>query len=83
MDYVVFLNRLEIDEEPPRLLPIAREESLRRLFQENVWPPELPIHEERLQTIERLLTAELLELTYKAFDPAIDFLEQIIGGAKS
>ncbi len=83
VDYVVFLNRLEIDEKPPRLLPIAREESLRRLFQENVWPPELPIHEERLQTIERLLTAELLELTYKAFDPAIDLLERVIGGGKS
>ena len=83
VDYVVFLNRLEIDDEPPSLLPVARDESLRRLFQENVWPSELPIHEERLQTVERLLTAELLELTYKAFDPAIDLLEQIIRGGKS
>lgn len=83
VDYVVFLNRLESDCDSPRLEPVARDEVLRRLFQENVWPPELPMHEERLHTMERLLTARTLELTYKAFDPAIDLLERVIRGGKS
>ncbi len=78
VDYVVFLNRRDDDSEPPRLSPVTREDGLRRLFQENVWPPELPRHEERVDAIERLLDAQLFELTYKAFDPAIGLLEQTL-----
>lgn len=82
VDYVVFLDRLEHEPEPVRLAPVGREESLRRLYQQNVWPPELPHQEERLEAIERLLTAQLLELTYRAFDPAIDLLEEVIRRGK-
>jgi len=48
------------------------------LLQENVWPQELPNHEERLEAVERLLGAQLFELTYKPFDPAIDLLEKLL-----
>jgi hypothetical protein len=82
VDYVIFLDRFGCDGEAPRLTPVDRDESLRRLFQK-VWPPELPIHEERLQTVERLLSARLFELTYSACDPAIDLLEQVLRGGKS
>jgi hypothetical protein len=78
VDYVVFLDRRGQDAEQPQLRPIRKDEASRRLLQENVWPPELPKHEERLQAIERLLTAELFVLTYNAFNPAIDLLEQLI-----
>jgi hypothetical protein len=78
VDYVIFLNRQEHDPDPPTLERVTREEACRRLFQENVWPPELPRHEERLEAIERLLGAHLFELTYQSFDPAIDLLEQLV-----
>ncbi len=83
VDYVVFLNREQQHGGAARLDRLPREESLRRLFQQNVWPAELSIYEERLETIERLLGAELLELTYTELDPAIDLLEGILGPGKS
>jgi HPr Serine kinase C-terminal domain len=83
VDYVIFLNRLEYDVSTPSLAPIPRDESLRRLCQENVWPIELSLHQERLEAIERLLDAQLFQLTYKAFGPAIDLLEQLVPGGKS
>jgi hypothetical protein len=84
VDYVIFLNRLEYDVPTPSLAPVTRDESLRRLCQEeNVWPIELSLHQERLEAIERLLDAQLFQLTYKAFDPAIDLLEQLVPGGKS
>ncbi|MBV8812006.1 MAG: hypothetical protein JO033_25340 [Acidobacteriaceae bacterium] len=82
IDYVVFLNRQKDEVDPPHLTPVARDESLRRLFQKNVWPTELSTNEERLEAVERLLDAQLLELTYKAFDPAIDLLEQTVRRGK-
>jgi hypothetical protein len=78
VDYVIFLNRREHNTAPPNLEPVSREESLRRLFQHNTFPTELAIHEERLHTIERLLDAQLLQLNYREFDPAIDLLEQLL-----
>jgi hypothetical protein len=83
INYVIFLNRLENDVDPVRLAGVTRDESFRRLFQENVWPSELSTHEERLIAIERLLDAQAFELTYKAFDPAIDLLEQVLRGGKA
>ena len=83
VSHVVFLNRQACDGEAPALSPVSRDESFRRLFQEKVWPPELPIHQERLQAVERLLTAELLELTYKSLDPAVDLLERVAVGGKA
>jgi HPr Serine kinase C-terminal domain len=83
VDYVIFLNRLEQDVPTPSLVPIPRDESLRRLCQENVWPIELSLHQERLDAIERLLDAQLFQLTYKAFDPAIDVLEKLVPRGKS
>jgi hypothetical protein len=83
VDYVIFLNRLEQDVPTPSLVSIPRDESLRRLCQENVWPIELSLHQERLDAIERLLDAQLFQLTYKAFDPAIDVLEKLVPGGKS
>jgi hypothetical protein len=78
VDYVIFLNRRDNELEQPSLTPVTREEAFRRLFQENVWPPELPGHEERMEAIERLLGAHLFELSYKPFDSAIDLLEQLL-----
>ena len=78
IDYVIFLNRQENETDHPVLAPMMREEACRRLLQENVWPQELPNHEERLEAVERLLGAQLFELTYKPFDPAIDLLEKLL-----
>ncbi len=78
IDFVVFLNRQQKEIDPARLTPVARDESLRRLFQRSTWPTELSTHEERLEAIERLLDAQQFELTYKALDPAIDLLEQVL-----
>jgi hypothetical protein len=78
VDYVIFLNRQEDEVNQPALVPVTREEACRRLFQENVWPPELPRHEERMEAIERLIGAHLFELTYQSYKPAIDLLEQLV-----
>jgi hypothetical protein len=75
--YIVFLNRMEVDLDSPRLDPVSREEVLRRLV-ENPWPSELLIHDDRVAAIERLLEARCYELTYKQFGPAIDLLERMI-----
>ncbi|MGH9584249.1 MAG: hypothetical protein ACRD4O_15095, partial [Bryobacteraceae bacterium] len=83
VDYVVFLNRQENDPNPVRLAPVTREECFRRLFQENVWPSDLALHGERVEAVERLLDAQLFELTYKTLDPAIDLLEQVVHRGKS
>lgn len=78
VDYILFLNRQEHEPDPARLQPLPRGEAFRRLFRENIWPNELSAHGERLDAVERLLDAHLFELTYKALDPAIDLLEQVI-----
>ena len=83
VDYVVFLNRLDHRVDTPILASVPQGEALRRLCQEDVWPPELSVQQERGQAIERLLDAELLELTYREFDPAIGVLEQVITRGKS
>jgi hypothetical protein len=77
IDHIVFLDRRNEDVSAPQLTRIRKEEALRRLCCENYWPPELPSQQERIEAIERLLQAETFQLTYKAFDPAIDLLEKI------
>lgn len=83
VDYVVFLNRNGKTDGPPRLGIVRPEESFRRLFKQNVWPSELSINEERLDSVQRLLGAELLELTYRELDPAIDLLEGVLDRGQS
>jgi predicted ATPase len=77
VNYLVFLNRSEAAAEAPHLAAVSREAALKRLLQQT-WPTELAIHEERLQAIERLLEAEMYELNYGRFDPAIDLLEDLV-----
>ena len=77
VDYVVFLDRRAQPGGPPGLIPISEEEGLRGLFT-SPWPPELPIHQDRLAAVERLLKARLFRMTYLEFDPAIDLLEEAV-----
>jgi hypothetical protein len=77
VDHVVFLNRRPEPAGPPRLIPLSEEECLRGLFS-NPWPPELPVHQERLAAVERLLKAKLYRMEYLEFDPAIDLLERAV-----
>jgi hypothetical protein len=77
VEYLVFLDRREQPAGPPRLIPLSEEECLRGLFT-SPWPPELPIHQERLTAVERLLKARRFRMNYLEFDPAIDLLEQTI-----
>ena len=78
--YVVFLNRKASDEALHELVPVARPERFRRLFQ-NPWPVELAIHEDRMAAIERLVDAPGFELSYRQLDPAIDLLEKLVAGS--
>jgi hypothetical protein len=79
VDYVVFLNRSKTPLSFASVSPVSREAALPRLF-EQVWPAELPIHEERFQAVERLLDATVCELSYQDLDQAIDLLQQITRG---
>lgn len=79
VDYIVFLNRIQENGAAARLHLISREESFRRLCQQNVWPSELSIQEERIAAIERLLDSQLLQLNYSDLDPAIDALDEAVG----
>jgi hypothetical protein len=74
VDYVLFLNRLQTSG-PASLTRINPAVALRLLFRQ-VWPSELPIHEERLRSVEQLLGSQLFQLTYSDLDRAVDFLEQ-------
>ena len=75
VDYIVFLDRRAQPAGPPRLAPVSEEEGLRGIFS-SPWPPDLPIHQERLEAVERLLKARLFRMSYLEFDAAIDLLEQ-------
>jgi hypothetical protein len=77
VDHLVFLRRdLQIGESV-RLAPVSRDAAMSRLLP-NIWPAELTVHQQRSATIERLLDANLAELTYCSFDPAIDALEKCV-----
>jgi hypothetical protein len=77
IDYLVFLKRDLQMNGTARLVPVSREAALRRLLHD-VWPAELPLHEQRSAAIERLLGAELCELSYCDIVPAVDVLEQFV-----
>ena len=77
IQFVIFLNRSQGEAKPPRLESVTPEAALPRLFQQ-VWPPELPIHEERLRAVENLLDAQLYDFFYSDLDQAIDHLQQLI-----
>jgi hypothetical protein len=81
VDHIVFLNRWMSEPAPPSIARLSREEALRRLSH-NPWPTELSVHEQRIAAIERLLAAEVYELKYRDFDPAIDLLENVVRGGK-
>lgn len=82
VDYIVFLNRAQQQDGSARVDRLSHTEAFRRLSQQNAWPAELFIEEERLHAIERLLSAELIELTYSEFDPAIDLLGDLVHQGK-
>ncbi|HZQ52973.1 MAG TPA: hypothetical protein VFB14_12290 [Bryobacteraceae bacterium] len=74
-EYVLFLNRSDAPGLGASLTPMSQSVALRLLFRQ-VWPGELPIHEERLKSVEQLLSARLYQFTYSDLDRAVDFLEQ-------
>lgn len=76
VDHIIFLDR-QPQPAGPSLTPVSEEEALRGLFT-SPWPPELPIHQERLAAVERLLKARCFRMSYLEFDPAIDLLEQTV-----
>lgn len=77
VDYVLFLNRSQTPGLLTSLTPMNNGAALRLLFRQ-VWPGELPIHEERLKSVEQLLSARLYQLTYNDLDHTVEFLDQTI-----
>ena len=78
INHVVFLSRLAKNNVTVHIDSLSRQEFLTRFSQQHIWPPELDIWKERQDTIERLLDAQLLQLTYKDCRSAIQVLEQTI-----
>jgi hypothetical protein len=79
IDYIVFLNRKEIEPESAQLQPISKEEAMLRLSGSR-FPQELSIQTERSAAILRLLDSEMYTLTYRQFDPAIELLAEMVAG---
>jgi len=77
IDYVVFLNRHSAKSGAVKLVAVAREEALRRLYWQP-WPPELEIGRNRLSAVERVLGAEAFEMHYRDLDSAVDRLQQLV-----
>jgi hypothetical protein len=82
VDYILFLKRAETHNGEPSLSPVARLDTFTRLMR-NPWPAELTIHEQRGETIERVLDAPAYELVYADFDSAIQLLERLARGEKT
>jgi serine kinase of HPr protein (carbohydrate metabolism regulator) len=76
VDYIVFLNRRE-EEDEIRLIPVSKEEVRGRLCS-NPWPPELQIAQETNVALDRLLEAATYEMRYRGLDAAVDRLEQLV-----
>jgi hypothetical protein len=81
VDYIVFLNRQESEVERPHFTPVSRERAIQRLACAR-FPEELSIQAGRIAAVQRLLDAELYELTYRQLDPAVTLLEQMAGTEK-
>ncbi|HEX4005805.1 MAG TPA: aldolase [Acidobacteriaceae bacterium] len=73
-DFVVFLNRRHPG--PPDLVPYSRESARRYMRSVLFGTPETRIV--RHAAIERLLTADVLELRYQSLDRAVSRLEQMV-----
>jgi predicted ATPase len=81
VDYILFLKRPESYSGEARLAPVTRIDTFTRLVK-NPWPVELSIHEQRGETLERVLDAPAYELVYGDFDSAIQLLERLARGEK-
>ena len=76
VDYIVFLNRQESEPQRAQLALISREQAMQRLSCAR-FPEELSIQEGRNAAIQRLLDAEIYEMTYSEFDSAVALLDQL------
>jgi hypothetical protein len=77
IDYVIFLRRDPQMGEGARISAISREAAMSR-FMPNQWPSELAVHKQRSAVINRLLEANLGELTYASVNSAINALEEVV-----
>lgn len=77
IDHVIFLKRDPQMGESAHVAPVSREIAKRRLMP-NRWPRELAVHQQRSAAVERLLGANLCELTYGNLVPAIDAIEEVV-----
>jgi hypothetical protein len=77
IDYIVFLKRDAQFKESARIVPISRETALHRL-RPGVWPAELPLYQQRSAAIERLLEANLCDMSYYDLDATVELLENFV-----
>jgi hypothetical protein len=77
VDYIVFLKRDSALRGSSHLVPASREGALRRLLPD-IFPAELPIHQQRAAAVERLLEAQVCEMSYCDIDAAVDLLEHLV-----
>ncbi len=77
VDYIVFLKRDSALRGSSHLVPAPREGALRRLLLD-VFPAELPIHQQRVAAVERLLEAQVCEMSYYDLEAAVDVLEHLV-----
>jgi hypothetical protein len=77
IDHIVFLKREVQFKTSARLVPISRETALSRLLP-GVWPAELPLYQQRSAAVERLLEAELCDMSYYGLDATVDLLEHLV-----
>jgi hypothetical protein len=80
IDAIVFLNRTAYTFGPPILVQLDEPDAWQRLAP-SVWAIDHPAFEERLNALRRLLERPIFEMRYRAFDPAIELLEDLAEGA--
>jgi hypothetical protein len=76
INHVIFLNRCDL---APALRPVSRQEFWQRISQQNAWPAELCIEEERQEVLKSLLGARALQLNYTHYARAVEALERLTG----
>jgi hypothetical protein len=77
INHVIFLNRRVQQDSAPVLYPVSRAECWQHISEQNVWPAELCIQQERQDALETLLGARALQLNYTHCAQAVDALERI------
>lgn len=77
IDHIVLLNRRPEYGTRAELSPVPKAGARARIHSE-AWPLELPWTQERRDAVDRMLTAETYELSYRDLDPAIDRLEKLV-----